>query len=256
MKRRKLSLNSEPGMLALLDGDLLCYRIGFTIEEMTDPSIGLIRLNKYIDDILFNSWCSDYVIYLTDSKGNYRNQLYPEYKANRTQPKPRHYQSIRDALIQYENAIVAHGQEADDALGIHQTQAALKVFEDAEWLTDYTTCICSIDKDLLQVPGHHYNFVKDKHVFVTEEEGKRSFYKQLLTGDLTDNIPGLYRIGPKKAEKILEGCSTDEEYQTKIIEAYKTSLGLDEEAARERVTLLGRRLWVRRKEEEMWGLIV
>ena len=65
--------------------------------------------------------------------------------------------------------------------------------------------ICGIDKDLLQIPGHHYNYGKDTWKLINEEEALHNLYLQCLTGDATDNIPGLKGIGPKKAEKILAG---------------------------------------------------
>jgi hypothetical protein len=42
--------------------------------------------------------------------------------------------------------------------------------------------IVSIDKDFMQVPTWHYNFVKKVKKYVTPEEGLRFFYKQILTG--------------------------------------------------------------------------
>lgn len=69
---------------------------------------------------------------------------------------------------------VTDGIEADDALGIDQ---------------DENTVICSIDKDLLQIPGKHYNFVKQEWATVSPMQGLRHFYGQIITGDATDNIP-------------------------------------------------------------------
>lgn len=241
----KLKYKPIPGMLALLDGDIITYRIAFTTQD-EDGWVAKVRLNKYIDEILFNSGASDYIIYLTDSAGNFRNKLYPDYKANRTQEKPKNFQAIRDALIEYEAAEVATGQEADDALGIHQTGSYDSI--------EYHTTICTIDKDLLQVPGPHFNFVKNKHEFVTEEQGLAFFYQQLLTGDNTDNIPGINKIGPVKAKKILGEWTSEQDAQAKVIEAYKTLMGLDEEKARERINLLGQLLWIRRKQDEVWSL--
>jgi len=79
--------------------------------------------------------------------------------------------------------------EADDAIAI----ASDKEYK--------TTVIISADKDLLQVPGWHaswpyYGETASKAFFVSEEESWKAFFKQLLIGDQSDNIPGLYRIGP------------------------------------------------------------
>jgi 5'-3' exonuclease len=81
--------------------------------------------------------------------------------------------------------------------------------------------IVSIDKDFKQVPGLLYNPTKDEWTEVSEEEGLLFFYTQLLTGDRVDNIQGVNKIGPKTAEKILEGASTKEEMWKSCLEAYE-----------------------------------
>jgi hypothetical protein len=75
-------------------------------------------------------------------------------------------------------ATVCTGYEADDFLGIEQSKHQTK------------SIICSIDKDLLQVPGHHWNFVKEVHRFVSPFEALRNLYSQGILGDSSDNIPG------------------------------------------------------------------
>ena len=228
-------------MLALLDGDILCYRIGFSTEDES-PTIALYRLDKYIDDITFGAEASDYKVYLTDSRGNYRNAIYPDYKANRAKlSKPSHYQIIKDYLINHEAAIVATGQEADDALGIEQT------------LLGDESIICSIDKDMLMIPGWHYNFVKRDRIYITPEIGIRKFYTQILTGDPVDNIPGLKGIGPKKAGKILEDCTNEQEFKVKVFDAYKERHSdLPDEEIRSTIERNGRLLWIRRHQNELW----
>lgn len=72
-------------------------------------------------------------------------------------------------------------------------------------LQDEDTYIYSRDKDLLQVPGLHYNKEEKKIYEITTEDSIRFIAKQLLTGDGTDGIPGLNGTGEKKAEKLLNG---------------------------------------------------
>ena len=71
------------------------------------------------------------------------------------------------------------------------------------------------------VPGHHYNPTKKEKYWISEEEGIRNFYKQILTGDTVDNIKGLKGIGPKKAEKILSCCANEIEMYNMCCKAYK-----------------------------------
>lgn len=237
----QLSLPSN-GMTALIDGDILLYRIGFSTQD-EDENIAMSRMNEYIDNIVYGCECSTYNVYLTDSKGNFRNTIYPLYKANRVQAKPKHYQFLKDYLLRYEKAILAEGQEADDALGIEQTKQG------------DNSIICSLDKDLNQIPGWHYNFVKMERYYVTEEEGRSFLYKQILMGDATDNIPGLPKVGPKKADKFLEGIVDENALKEKVIAVYKKYLpNLTEEEIRGRVEETARLVYIRKHEGEMWSL--
>lgn len=237
--RKKLKYTPIDGTLALLDADIILYRVGFSTQDVS-KNIALSRLNAYIDEILFNSGASDYICYLTGSN-NYRKTLYPEYKANRVQEKPLHYHLLKQYLIDHEAAILEEDQEADDALGIAQTAG------------NDTTIICSIDKDLHQIPGRHFNFVKNIHYTITPEEGRRNFWRQVLTGDAVDNIKGLPKVGPVKANKYLEGCVTEEEYKSAVFSAYMDKLpDLSEQAILDRISLTGRLVYIRRKPEEIW----
>jgi DNA polymerase-1 len=84
--------------------------------------------------------------------------------------------------------------EADDVLGILATSTHVDYGE---------RIIVTSDKDLLQIPGKHYNPRNGKSATVTESAGDYFFLTQVLTGDPTDGFPGIKGVGPKKAEKIL-----------------------------------------------------
>jgi DNA polymerase-1 len=63
----------------------------------------------------------------------------------------------------------------------------------------------TIDKDLRSVPGWHWNPDKEEApVLVDEALADRNFYTQWLTGDSTDNVPGIWKLGPKKAAALLD----------------------------------------------------
>lgn len=252
MKRQRLQYKPIDGTLALLDGDILCYRIGFTTQDVNEK-ITLSRINSYLDNILFDSGASDYLIFLT-GENNYRKDIYPEYKANRKADKPLYYELIREYLMNSEAAILCEGEEADDGLGYTQMEKREVNFRIDDRICEYIypTIICSIDKDLKQIPGRHFDFVKNKHSFVTEDEGLAFFYQQLLTGDRVDNIPGLPKVGPVKAKKILGEWTNEQDAKAKTLKAYQEFLGLDEEKARERISLIGKLLWIRKKENELW----
>lgn len=236
MSKRKKLTSYQSGRTMLLDGDIIIWRIGATTNEES-VEVAAIRMNQYIDEIFHNSFCSDYRIFLTDSSDNFRVKVYPEYKANRPQRKPTHYTFLRDYLIGVEKAEIAWGQEADDLLGIEQTDK---------------TIIATIDKDLDMVSGDHYNFVKDVHYSITNAEGMKKFWMQMLTGDRVDNIPGIRGIGAVKAAKLVEGCTTREDYKQCVLGAYKDLTDIVD--VEKHLNMIGKLLWIRREEGEMWEL--
>lgn len=218
----------------LIDGDWLIYRVGFASEE-DDEALAKARLTELLTDVVFfEVKAEDYEFYLTGS-GNYRNDIAVTvgYKANRADAKrPKHYQALRDHAVRL-GAKIVDGQEADDAVAIRMSQGEF--------------VLIGVDKDLLQIPGHHYNPVKKEYQFITYEEGIYNFYLQVLTGDRTDNIPGLAGIGPKKAAKILSECGSEADLCRAAWKAYQ-----DKKHTYEYFLEQGRLLWLRREEGQMW----
>lgn len=217
-------------MIALIDSDIIVYSVGFFNDityytvagsghhkykkdavaaavldntplveivkhhEANDIQKSLDGIDWMMKDILSSVGTDDYIPYLT-GKGNYRETVAvtAPYKGNRKEnAKPFWFKEMREYLVAAYDAIVVEGMEADDAMGIRQ---CLDAEED--------TVICSIDKDMRMIPGKHYNWKKNIADIVTQEEGDRNFWMQMLTGDATDNIIGIKGIGPKTAEKLL-----------------------------------------------------
>lgn len=226
---------------ALIDGDLLVYRIGFTTEDV-DEGIVLWRLRELVDRIIQESEATESMIFITSTdKSNFRFELFPEYKANRKdKPKPKHYDFIRQTLFDEYFAVLVKDEEADDAL--------------AKWLIQLGDkgIICSIDKDLDQIPGWHYNFVKQRKYQISEIEGWRCFYTQCLVGDkAVDNIDGCPKIGKVKANRMLEGCESEKEMYQTVLKAYQNAFP-DTESAVSALWLAGNLLWMRRKDRDPW----
>lgn len=232
-------------MIALIDGDILAYRIGFTTEQ-EDLQIALYRMEDLVGRILDETYADSYKIYLTDSAGNFRQKLFPDYKANRTKPKPRWLEDLKEFLIVEHGAEIAIGMEADDALGIAQTEIKAKDdMGDSSGPYPLSSVICSIDKDLLQIPGNHYNFVKQEEFYVSPHLGMLQFYTQLLVGDVSDNVVGAIGIGPKKAEKALNHLTTEIEMFEAVRKLFKDD---------ERLLLTGRLLKILQSKEELNSL--
>jgi hypothetical protein len=228
-----------------------------TLETRIEPEPVencLHSVKLQIESILKAVGTTDYVAYLT-GKGNFREKVAPYYKMNRKDSrKPFHYDAIREYLVKRYGAIVIDGEEADDALGIMQTGEV----ED--------TIICTIDKDLDCIAGPHYNFVNDEMYEVSEVEANRNFYSQMITGDATDNIPGIFKItGTRDSKKFhtpLQEMEDPREMWTHVVHTYLTayvkqgSACTDLPAIREHVDSklreIGQLLWIRRVPDEVW----
>lgn len=223
----------------LIDGDIIAYRAAFATRDMppkdatrkVDELVGFI-LDETID-LPFPSQ-EDFEVYLT-GPGNFRFDIAKsyEYKGNRKETeKPVHLPATRQHLIDRYSAVVSSGEEADDL--ISKRAASL----------GYNCVVASIDKDMLQIPCYHYNFGRGEWYEVDEFGGLKFFYSQILTGDRADNIIGLYKVGPVKAEKLLSDCETEEDLWEAVLKAYDGDL--------ERVVENARLLWLRRLEDELW----
>lgn len=221
-------------MLALIDADIVTYRIGFASNEESEK-IAVSRCADFMEELVMKPWVGDYKGFLTGS-GNYRYDIAKTqpYKGNRKAEKPKHYELLREYLIKAWGCEVIEGQEADDAIGIKAYE-----IEDKE-----SFVIMSIDKDLDMIEGWHYNFVKDDKYFITEMSALISFYRQILTGDNVDNIPGLKGIGPAKSAKILKDCKTEADLFNAVLKAYDGNINY--------LTEMGQLLWIRRKPNEIW----
>ena len=221
-------------MLALIDADIVTYRIGFASNEESEK-IAVSRCADFMEELVMKPWVGDYKGFLTGS-GNYRYDIAKTqpYKGNRKAEKPKHYELLREYLIKAWGCEVIEGQEADDAIGIKAYE-----IEDKE-----SFVIMSIDKDLDMIEGWHYNFVKDDKYFITEMSALINFYRQILTGDNVDNIPGLKGIGPAKSAKILKDCKTEADLFNAVLKAYDGNINY--------LTEMGQLLWIRRKPNEIW----
>ena len=220
---------------ALIDADSLIYAVGFSSNDTEEP-IALSRLEQTMTELCMDLDCDDYKGFLT-GKGNFRNDIAvtAPYKGQRVADKPVHYQALRDHLVNSWGFEVVQGIEADDAVGI----AAYAVPEDE-------SIMVHIDKDLNQFRGWHYNYRKKEKYYVSEFEGLKSFYTQILTGDRIDNIVGLKGIGPVKAKRILEECTNENELYQAVLKAY--------EGDQQRVLENGQLLWLQREANQVWQI--
>lgn len=223
--------------MILIDGDIFAYRAAFScedqgVEDALDKVDDLIQWSIYACVLEYD--VEDYQVFLT-GKGNFRYDIAisHEYKGNRKDvEKPQHLEAIRKHMIKAWEAVVSKGEEADDLIGIAATEGGKE------------SIVVSIDKDMLQIPCRHYNPNKKEFTVVSDFDGLKFFYTQILTGDRADNIVGLYGVGPKKAEKILADCKTEADMYEECLHQY----GGEED----RVIENARLLWLRREPDQIW----
>lgn len=241
---------SAPRKMAFVDGDVLAflscpprkhYLDDKTVKVQLDEHGRTLRKEFSIDEereYLQEAWQNfrrkiteihekvycDEVLVAIGGCGNFRQDLFPEYKVQRRGDNVKPNLTVpvlRELAIAEGLAINKEGFEADDLIRI--------------WASEAKRCgheyvVCSIDKDLLCITGTHYHppahARKEATITIVDEmKAKRFHYTQLLQGDPTDNIPGLPGIGPKKAEKIIAGCETEEEMQTAVVAHYMDYYG-------------------------------
>lgn len=230
-----------------IDGDIIVYAVGFASND--DPVEYALRSTRTAVENIMHTLAADAVdVHLTFGPDNYRFDIDPNYKGNRSDaPKPVHIQAIREFMVEELGAIMNYGQEADDAMGIAATQ--------------HGHGIATLDKDLDGIAGVHYNWKKQSVYWVNPEAADQFFYKQMLTGDSTDNIQGLFkRTGVKAMKKVVEPLAYMDdpaEMYAHVKQVYMDAVAAkvmpsDESDVDRWLLQQGRCLWIRRKENELW----
>lgn len=199
---------------------------GFYYE--TDPKEALEKAKEKIRKILDKTGCQKFELHFSVGRSNFRYKLAKQYgndyKANRTARTPEGLLRLKEDLIEYAKAESAGGfkhtdWEADDAV----------VFKKVKEPNKYI--LCALDKDVLNsVEGKHFNYYESskhnidmKWVETSRHTAITWPFIQTLTGDKSDNVIGLYRVGPKKAEKLLAGCFTKKDLWEAVCNAYENA---------------------------------
>lgn len=176
----------------------------------------------------------------------FRKRIAPDYKANRAALlKPIGYKVMKRELLDEPTSFLHDEIEADDWLGL--LAGALR--EAGE-----EPIIVSGDKDLDQVPGHHWwpwgikkkeseglgvlqwdnelMPIEDRKAIewtVGQDYSEKFFYKQVLIGDSTDNIPGCPGVGKVGADQTVDKYSTAE-----FVECWEEIVGRFEKALKKK----------------------
>ena len=212
--------------IALIDADYLKYIVTYRIskEIVLDQSkptpeyILVEQIDRILEEVLMGIKAKARVfIFSGKTKDNFRYAIAQqrEYKGTRKKKDLLYRNVIEDMafVVNYiatkEHTIFYAEYEADDLLCV---------------LQDEDTFIYSKDKDMLQIPGMHYNIKTQEFFIVTEDDAWEFLMAQTLTGDSTDNIGGLNQFGPAKVNKLFEVGNVDTRLK-QVIETYMSRLG-------------------------------
>ncbi|MFC1696292.1 DNA polymerase I [Pseudomonadota bacterium] len=202
---------SKNPTLYLVDGSSYLYRAFHALPNLTnsrgEPTGALLGVANMLKRLL-NEDNPDYIAVVFDAKGpTFRHELYPEYKANRP-PMPAELRQQVEAILDFTRLLglpllQVDGVEADDVIG---TLAA------AAEKAGMNCVISTGDKDMAQLVTDHTSLTNTMTNTDMDRDGVKAKFdvtpEQIvdflaLTGDTSDNIPGVEKCGPKTAAKWL-----------------------------------------------------
>ena len=213
---------SERNHLYLVDGSAYIFRAYHRLPPLTDPEgtpVGAVygyttMLWKLADDLDKADGPTHLAVILDKGATSFRNELYDQYKAHRPPPPEDlvpQFPLIRDATRAFSLPCIEEDNlEADDLIASYAREATRRGWD---------VTIVSSDKDLMQLVGKcaegggcidMLDTMKNQRIDIPEVIEKFGVPPELvgdvlaLMGDSVDNVPGIYRIGPKTASKLIQ----------------------------------------------------
>ncbi len=196
--------------LTLIDGSSYLYRAFHALPPLTnafgEPTGALFGIVNMLRTTMKSG--PDYVAFVCDAPGRtFRDDLYPEYKANRPS-MPDDLRAQVEPMMKIVGALgfpilCVPGVEADDVIGTLARQAAEQGID---------TIISTGDKDFAQMVGKHTLLINTMTNTTLDTDGVIAKFgvrpEQIvdylsLMGDSIDNVPGVEKCGPKTAAKWL-----------------------------------------------------
>jgi len=199
--------------LYLVDSSMYVFRAWFSMPreffDVDQNSTNAVQgFTRFVCELVEREK-PEHIIFAFDESldSNFRNELYPAYKANRD-PAPEELKKQFDYCKRLCRAlgfqVLADGYfEADDLIGSALTLARAE---------GRPSLILSADKDLSQLLGEHdvqWDYAKNERWQLAGVKAKHGVHTHQLadylglTGDAVDNIPGVPGIGPKTAATLL-----------------------------------------------------
>ena len=159
----------------------------------------------------FNVFFSTYrnIIFCWEGKGStdYRKSLFPGYKENRKQSREEdEYQVIKSTFKKIKEILNFYPCKQISVDGCEGDDVIFALCE--KYKEEDRVLVLSSDGDFSQLGNHFENVLVYNPIHRREITPKKNIViEKSIIGDSSDGIPGLYRIGPKKLEKMLEDKS-------------------------------------------------
>lgn len=204
------------GKIVLVDGSSYLYRAYHALPKLTssrgEPTGAIHGVLNMIARLMAEEDTEHFVVVFDAPGKTFRDDLYPEYKANRDAMPD----DLREQIQPLLDTIPAmglpllriEGVEADDVIGTLSRQAAASGMD---------VLISTGDKDMAQLVNDRVTIVNTMTGAVLDREGVKEkfdvFPEQIidwlaLVGDSSDNIPGVPKVGAKTAAKWLNEYGT------------------------------------------------
>lgn len=214
--------------IAVLDIDSIAYAIASPNkipkgEDFERDEFGrFLYIDKTEDEIIKNAelvlnnifkacLAENYIGFIKGKNtGKYRYAIKSDYKHNRSSERPKWWDFTANHLISNYNIHLVDNYEVDDIVNIYR-------------LKTKNSFIVACDKDLLNLPGVHFNWRTSQWHAVDYYDAQYLFWKDMIIGQTGDGIKGLPGKGKVFADKYLSTIPVEELPKT-VLEIYIENL--------------------------------
>ena len=203
---------NKQNRLILIDGSGYIFRAYYALPPMSrkdgTPVNAVFGFTNMLVKLIEDYSDEKLIVIFDASRENFRNKIYPKYKANRGETPEDlipQFNLIKQSVKAFNiPQLELEGYEADDIIATYTNQAKK---------LNISSLIISSDKDLMQLVNDQVEMLdpmKNKRIGIEEVIEKfgvkpnKVIQIQALTGDKIDNIPGAPGIGPKTALELIK----------------------------------------------------
>ena len=189
---------NKPNRLILIDGSAYIFRAYYALPPMSrndgTPINAVFGFTNMLVKLIEDYQEDKLIVVFDAARKNFRNNIYPDYKANRGDTPEDlipQFELIRQCVEAFNiKQLELDGYEADDIIASYTKLAGTKKID---------SLIVSSDKDLMQLVNKNVSMLdpmKNKSIGINQViekfgvEPNKVIFIQALTGDKVDNIPG------------------------------------------------------------------